>query len=270
MLIPNVYTKTGGAKYELQIRSFYESTMTGKKTWDEPPSGAESIEYANEEVRRMAELQKKSIESVHVYVPESSTGASTSVNPNGKGKKNKEGKRFGKRVMRLIRRKSKKNIDDRNETFNCDNSNNDNNNKKGEDDHNIDNNDDNDYNYNNNDDERKLPSHMKNSETENMLLQQSQQELFYDPNTDLEYALKFKKDSNTNINTHTHTNRSAENDNNERTDLEKVLAESIVTATLADSIITANATTNANRMEEDIALATALSLSMKEVLPIKK
>lgn len=91
MLIPNCYTKTGEPKYELQIRSFFVSTKTGKKIWDEPPSGAEVIEYANEEIMRMAEAQKRDLECVSVQ--------------NGNGKK-KEKKKLGARVMSRLRRGS--------------------------------------------------------------------------------------------------------------------------------------------------------------------
>ena len=88
MLIPNCFTKSGEPKYEIQIRSFFVSTKTGKKIWDEPPSGAEAIEYANEEVRRMAEAQKQDLECVTV--------------PNGNGDK-KEKKKFGARVMSKLK-----------------------------------------------------------------------------------------------------------------------------------------------------------------------
>lgn len=108
MLIPNSYTRNSEAKYELQIRSFFVSTKTGKKTWDEPPSGAEVIEYANEEVRRMAEAQKQDLECVHV--PNNSNCSS-----NTKDTKNR---RLGNRIMKLMKRRNKngKDSDDDNET----------------------------------------------------------------------------------------------------------------------------------------------------------
>jgi len=41
----------------LIIRSYYQNNRTGKKVWDEPPSGASKIVPASQEMRRMAELQ---------------------------------------------------------------------------------------------------------------------------------------------------------------------------------------------------------------------
>ena len=43
----------------IQIRSFFLSTKKGGKIRDEPPFGAEVIEYASKEVRRMAEAKKQ-------------------------------------------------------------------------------------------------------------------------------------------------------------------------------------------------------------------
>jgi hypothetical protein len=97
MLIPNSYTRNGEAKYELQIRSFFVSTKTGKKTWDEPPSGACVIEYANEEVRRMAEAQKQDLECVHLPHNNNDSNAKDSKNHN---------RRMGNRIMKLIKRRN--------------------------------------------------------------------------------------------------------------------------------------------------------------------
>eukprot|EP00531_Pseudo-nitzschia_arenysensis_P004572 CAMPEP_0116119326 /NCGR_PEP_ID=MMETSP0329-20121206/2576_1 /TAXON_ID=697910 /ORGANISM="Pseudo-nitzschia arenysensis, Strain B593" /LENGTH=280 /DNA_ID=CAMNT_0003613009 /DNA_START=61 /DNA_END=906 /DNA_ORIENTATION=+ len=41
----------------LIIRSYFQNRRTGRKVWDEPPSGASRIVPASEEMRRMAELQ---------------------------------------------------------------------------------------------------------------------------------------------------------------------------------------------------------------------
>mmetsp|Transcript_3779 Transcript_3779/g.4630 ORF Transcript_3779/g.4630 Transcript_3779/m.4630 type:complete len:317 (+) Transcript_3779:118-1068(+) len=166
MLIPSS-SRSGEAKYELQIRSFFESTKTGKKTWDEPPSGAENIEYANQEVRRMAEIQKSDIESI-------SNNNANGGGSNGDGKVynitamvdatcggRKGG--FGKRVMRLISR-SKRNLnDDTGENA----TNEENENKK-----NI---------------APKVIHYKKDSPMHNIIHEKS--DLYYDPETDLEYAL---------------------------------------------------------------------------------
>jgi len=42
---------------KLVIRSYYQSSRSGKRVWDEPPSGASNIRPAPEEMRRMAKLQ---------------------------------------------------------------------------------------------------------------------------------------------------------------------------------------------------------------------
>jgi hypothetical protein len=61
-LVPGA-KKTGGAEnYELQIRSYFESTATGKKAWDEPPSGATQITYASNEAREMAKVQMNDLQ----------------------------------------------------------------------------------------------------------------------------------------------------------------------------------------------------------------
>jgi hypothetical protein len=41
----------------LTIRSYFQNRRTGKKVWDEPPSGASKIVPASEEMRRMADIQ---------------------------------------------------------------------------------------------------------------------------------------------------------------------------------------------------------------------
>mmetsp|Transcript_1252 Transcript_1252/g.1786 ORF Transcript_1252/g.1786 Transcript_1252/m.1786 type:complete len:616 (-) Transcript_1252:64-1911(-) len=46
---------------ELQIRSLFESRLTGQRVWDEPPSGASNIIFLSEEARKMAEKQKNEL-----------------------------------------------------------------------------------------------------------------------------------------------------------------------------------------------------------------
>ena len=94
MLIPNTYNRNGEAKYELQIRSFFVSINTGKKTWDEPPSGAERIEYATDEVREMAEAQKRDLECVDVLGEK-----------NDSNKSDEKSKRFGFRIKNFMNRR---------------------------------------------------------------------------------------------------------------------------------------------------------------------
>lgn len=47
--------------YRFQIRSFFESYLSGSRVWDEPPSGASNIKYASVEARQMAETQIKDL-----------------------------------------------------------------------------------------------------------------------------------------------------------------------------------------------------------------
>lgn len=47
----------------LIIRSYFQNQRTGKKVWDEPPSGASMTVSASEQMRRMAELQ---LDELHV------------------------------------------------------------------------------------------------------------------------------------------------------------------------------------------------------------
>ena len=46
-----------GADGKLVVRSFYQSKQTGRREWDEPPSGATHIRAATDEMRKMANLQ---------------------------------------------------------------------------------------------------------------------------------------------------------------------------------------------------------------------
>ena len=55
---PRNYKKNNdGSGPSLVIRSYYQNTRTGKRVWDEPPSGATNIIPASEEMRKMATLQ---------------------------------------------------------------------------------------------------------------------------------------------------------------------------------------------------------------------
>lgn len=167
MLVPNS-SKGGEAKYELQVRSFFESTKTGKKTWDEPPSGAENIEHANAEVRRMAEIQKSDIASI------SANNATTNFGDDGNGKVYNitakvdatcgggSGRNsFKKRVMRLIRR-SKRNLNDNEESANEEDEDKE---KTGQ----------------------RVIHYKKDSPMHQIIHEPA--DLYYDPDTDLDYAL---------------------------------------------------------------------------------
>lgn len=70
---------------KLVLRSYYQNQRTGKKVWDEPPSGASRIVPATEEMRRMAELQLDEL-----YVP-TSPSANNEDMANNSSKKNKGG-----------------------------------------------------------------------------------------------------------------------------------------------------------------------------------
>lgn len=49
--------------YELHIKSFFESSLTGKRTWDEPPSGATTIQYASDDDHQRAEDEKMALQT---------------------------------------------------------------------------------------------------------------------------------------------------------------------------------------------------------------
>lgn len=57
-------SKSASAPGKLIIRSYFENTRTGKRAWDEPPSGASVILPATQEMRRMAELQLAELQIV--------------------------------------------------------------------------------------------------------------------------------------------------------------------------------------------------------------
>eukprot|EP00536_Pseudo-nitzschia_multiseries_P010794 jgi/Psemu1/289290/fgenesh1_pg.342_\ len=60
-----------GKGVNLTIRSYFQNQRTGKKVWDEPPSGASNIVPASEEMRRMADIQLSEL-----YVATSKNAAS--------------------------------------------------------------------------------------------------------------------------------------------------------------------------------------------------
>jgi len=69
--------------YQLQVRSFFESSTTHNKAWDEPPSGAKNIVWANEGMREMANVQLQDLSQV---------GRPTAINDqNSEKKKHKKG-----------------------------------------------------------------------------------------------------------------------------------------------------------------------------------
>ena len=49
-------------EFELIIRSYFQSELTGHRVWDEPPSGASNIQFASEDTKRMAELQVRDLQ----------------------------------------------------------------------------------------------------------------------------------------------------------------------------------------------------------------
>mmetsp|Transcript_17440 Transcript_17440/g.49270 ORF Transcript_17440/g.49270 Transcript_17440/m.49270 type:complete len:453 (-) Transcript_17440:76-1434(-) len=75
---------------KLIIRSFYQNTRTGKRVWDEPPSGASKIMPASDEMRRMAQIQLRDMQVV-VHPVEDAAPASASSSSAKDSKKNKRG-----------------------------------------------------------------------------------------------------------------------------------------------------------------------------------
>jgi hypothetical protein len=62
---------------KLQIRSYYQNRTTGKRVWDEPPTGASHVIPATKEMHRMATLQLDEL-----YI---ATGNNDDSNGNGNG-----------------------------------------------------------------------------------------------------------------------------------------------------------------------------------------
>ena len=55
----------------LVLRSYYECERTGKRVWDEPPSGASKVVQATDEMRQMAQLQLQELILSRSSAPES-------------------------------------------------------------------------------------------------------------------------------------------------------------------------------------------------------
>jgi len=74
----------------LIIRSYFQNQRTGKKMWDEPPSGASNVVPASEEMRRMAEIQLDEVcvaasTSIDVDVDADADASNTGTGRKGKG-----------------------------------------------------------------------------------------------------------------------------------------------------------------------------------------
>jgi hypothetical protein len=77
---------------QLIIRSYFQNTRSGKRVWDEPPSGASHVVAATEEMHRMAQVQLQELQIVTgITSPTTNTtksnGDSGSAPSNGNGKK---------------------------------------------------------------------------------------------------------------------------------------------------------------------------------------
>ncbi|KAL3776054.1 hypothetical protein ACHAW5_002790 [Stephanodiscus triporus] len=59
----DVDADVAAASQRLTIRPYFQSQKTGKREWDEPPSGASNIVYATPEARRMAHAQLEEMRS---------------------------------------------------------------------------------------------------------------------------------------------------------------------------------------------------------------
>eukprot|EP00535_Pseudo-nitzschia_heimii_P009852 CAMPEP_0197173988 /NCGR_PEP_ID=MMETSP1423-20130617/709_1 /TAXON_ID=476441 /ORGANISM="Pseudo-nitzschia heimii, Strain UNC1101" /LENGTH=303 /DNA_ID=CAMNT_0042622877 /DNA_START=159 /DNA_END=1067 /DNA_ORIENTATION=+ len=69
----------------LVIRSYYQNNRTGKRVWDEPPSGASNIVPASQEMRSMAELQ---LDEMHVVTDSTDFGDKSELT-SGSGSRSK-------------------------------------------------------------------------------------------------------------------------------------------------------------------------------------
>ena len=75
--------RNGEETYELQIRSFFESSRTGARAWDEPPSGAHQIRYASTEARNMAQIQMDDLQAATTEIPPSPSGSGSTSSLKG-------------------------------------------------------------------------------------------------------------------------------------------------------------------------------------------
>jgi hypothetical protein len=84
----------GSSSSNLTIRSYFQNLRTGKKVWDEPPSGASITVPASEEMRRMAELQLDELHVVATHAADiedlGESAHSTSSNNNNSNSKKKK------------------------------------------------------------------------------------------------------------------------------------------------------------------------------------
>ncbi|KAL3908448.1 MAG: hypothetical protein SGILL_008476 [Bacillariaceae sp.] len=71
---------------KLQVRSYFENLTTGKRVWDEPPSGASHIIPATEEMRRMATMQ---LDDLYVATMANGSGDNGSGGDQNNDSKNK-------------------------------------------------------------------------------------------------------------------------------------------------------------------------------------
>ena len=86
----------------LVLRSYYECERTGKRVWDEPPSGASKVVQATDEMRQMAQLQLQELILSRSSAPESpvtvsdedDTSTPTSASSSSSGTKSAKKKGF--------------------------------------------------------------------------------------------------------------------------------------------------------------------------------
>ena len=103
-------------EFELIIRSYFQSQLTGHRVWDEPPSGASNIQFASEETKRMAELQVRDLQVTTEIVSTPSDAATNqkkdkkssspeSTNNNNNNDKNNQKSKTGR--LRKLKEKIK-------------------------------------------------------------------------------------------------------------------------------------------------------------------
>ena len=80
-------SQNNGDGNSLIVRSYFQNSRTGKKVWDEPPSGASRIVPATQDMRRMAELQLEEVYVATVSTELVDTSGSTSSSNKSKSKK---------------------------------------------------------------------------------------------------------------------------------------------------------------------------------------
>jgi len=111
IVIPgNTGAKSTGPRYELQIKSFFESTHTGKRSWDEPPSGATTIQYATDEEQTRAQNEMLMLqETTQSYVADTQPTTQSYASNDGKGSPRKSSRlnRLGNIFKKITGRKKK-------------------------------------------------------------------------------------------------------------------------------------------------------------------